>query len=324
MKPLRIILHRETDIYFCLALEEYLLTHSEEDVAILWQSHRAVVCGKHQVALRESDWLYCQENGIRIARRISGGGTVFHDQGNLCFTFIRKVEDRQQAIDFRYHTAPIVNWLQAHGIDATHSGRNDILHKGLKISGNAEHLDLRRNKVLHHGTLLYDCDLANLGHAIRGNETCYTDKGVRSVRSKVANIRPDFRPALPEAEVWPDLAAYLVAHLPGAYLAPLQAEELRATAALREEKFCQEAWIFGYSPAYRFQQERQLAAGLLDIKLKVERGYVAEAEIALDGNPCHLAVEAIQGCYHHALPLDDLAVLLPAGLALEDFVRCAY
>jgi hypothetical protein len=112
--------------------------------------------------------------------------------------------------------------------------------------------------------------------------------------------------------------------LPGAYLAPLQAEELRATAALREEKFSQEAWIFGYSPAYQFQQERQLPAGLLDIKLKVEKGYIMEAEIALDGKPCNLAVEAIRGCYHHALPLDDLAVLLPAGLALEDFLRCMY
>lgn len=324
MKPLRVILHQETDIYFCLALEEHLLTHSEEDVAILWQSHRAVVCGKHQVALRESDWLYCQENGICIARRISGGGTVFHDQGNLCFTFIRKVEDRQQAIDFRYHTAPIVGWLQSHGIDATHSGRNDILHKGLKISGNAEHLDLRRNKVLHHGTLLYDCDLANLGRAIRGNEACYTDKGVRSVRSKVANIRPDFAPDLPEAEVWHDLAAYLTAHLPGAYLAPLQADERRATAALREEKFGQEDWIFGYSPVYLFQQQKQLPAGLLDIKLRVDKGRIAEAAVSLDGNPCNLVIEAIHGCYHHALPFDDLALLLPPGVPVADFRKAMY
>ena len=144
------------------------------------------------------------------------------------------------------------------------------------------------------------------------------------MRSKVANIRPDFRPALPETEVWPDLAAYLVAHLPGAYLAPLQAEEQRATAALREEKFSQEDWIFGYSPAYLFQQQIQLPAGLLDIKMRIDKGRISEAAIALDGNSCNLAIEAIQGCYHHALPLDDLAVLLPAGLALEDFVRCAY
>jgi lipoate-protein ligase A len=112
--------------------------------------------------------------------------------------------------------------------------------------------------------------------------------------------------------------------LPGAYLAPLQAEELRATAALREEKFSQEDWIFGYSPAYLFQQQIQLPAGLLDIKMRIDKGRISEAAIALDGNSCNLAIEAIQGCYHHALPLDDLAVLLPAGLALDDFLRSMY
>lgn len=324
MNPMRVIRHSETDIYFCLALEEYLLANSEEDIAIVWESHRAVVCGKHQNALREIDWPYCQQNDIRIARRISGGGTVYHDTGNLCFTFIRKVEDRQQAIDFRYHTAPVVAWLKEHGIDAEYSGRNDILHKGMKISGNAEHLDLRRNKVLHHGTLLFDCHLGSLGKAIHGNELCYTDKGVRSKRSPVTNIRPDFLPAMQTREAMESLVEYLAAHLPGAYLSRLGQEEAEAVKRLSAEKFTSEAWIFGYSPAYDFSQKSSLPAGELEIKMRAEKGRIVQAEIHLNGVTCLPAAEALMGCYHHALPLDDLAVLLPPGIGLQGAVSLFY
>ncbi len=326
MRPVRVLFHGQTDIYFCLALEEFLLTQAEEDIAIVWKSHSAVVCGKHQNALRETDWRYCQRNGIRVARRISGGGTVYHDKGNLCFTFIRKVEDRQQAIDFRYHTSPVVEWLKLHGIDADYSGRNDILYRGMKISGNAEHLDLRRNKVLHHGTLLFDCDLHTLGDAIRGNEGCYTDKGVRSNRSPsgVTNIRPDFTPKMQTPEAMELLVKYLSSNIPGAYMSVLSTAETEAVKALSAEKFESQDWIFGYSPAYEFSQSKAVASGELKVNLRVEKGRITRAEILLNGSDCAHAAEAIVGHYHHALPLDDLSLLLPTGIGAEDFLRCVY
>jgi lipoate---protein ligase len=322
---MRIIYHTRTDIHFCLAAEAYFLEHGGEDVALIWQSHNAVVCGKHQVALRECDYRYCRENNITVARRISGGGTVFHDAGNICFTFIRSVADMpQQAIDFRQHTMPVVDLLRSLGVDAAHSGRNDILAGGLKISGNAEHLDQRRKKVLHHGTLLFDSDLANLGRAIRGNEGCYEDKGVRSVRSRVTNIAPLLSANLSLTQFIDRLTAHLAIAHAGAYAGTLQAAEIQVIEAIMSEKFMQEKWIFGYSPAYSFQQEIDCAAGVLAIRMTCRNGIIQEANLQVNGAYLEAASRELAGMWHHAPDFDNMVLLLPPGFGLEEMKRVMY
>ena len=150
--------HR-TDPYFNLAAEEYLLKSKNEDYFMLWRNEPSIVVGKHQNALAEIDLLYAREKGFKVARRISGGGTVFHDLGNLNFSFISNGEEGK-LINYRKYATPIVEVLGMLGIEATFSKRDDILIEGMKISGNASHV--YKQRVLHHGTLLFSSDLSDL------------------------------------------------------------------------------------------------------------------------------------------------------------------
>lgn len=314
---MRIISSSNTDVYFHLAAEAYLLEHSDEDVALIWQSHNAVVCGKHQVALKEVNYPYCRSNNIHIARRISGGGTVFHDAGNLCFSFIKSYTDRQHAVDFRGHTQTLVDYLQTLGVPATHSGRNDLIANGLKISGNAEHLNQRRQKVLHHGTLLFSSDLENLGHAIHGHVENYSHHGVESVRSKVANISSFLQQPMDLGAFKSGIADHLNRTVPNSRVDVFSSEEMAAIDKLRRERFIQEDWIFGYGPKYAFAREVQTPAGLLQCALSVEKGLITEASVKVNGVLLTAFSEELNGSVHHNPDLNNLALLLPPGIPLD-------
>ena len=154
---------------------------------MLWRSRPTVVVGKHQNALAEINHEFVRKNDIPVARRLSGGGTVFHDPGNLNFTFIRTVEKIQE-VNFKIFTTPIVEALMKLGVEAYTTGRNDLMIDGKKISGNAEHV--HKNRVLHHGTLLFDSQLDALKGALKADLSKFEDKAVQSNRSEVTNIAP--------------------------------------------------------------------------------------------------------------------------------------
>jgi len=178
--------NNHTDPYFNLAVEEYLLRNFGEDCFMLWRNKASIIVGKHQNALAEINYDYVKENNIDVIRRLSGGGTVFHDLGNLNFTFIQNVNKNENIVDFKRYIEPIVKVLQQQGVNAKHEGRNDIMIGGRKVSGNAEHVFKKR--VLHHGTLLFSSEISNLSKALKVNPLLYQDKGVKSVKSRVANI----------------------------------------------------------------------------------------------------------------------------------------
>lgn len=314
---MRIIVSSNTDVYFHLAAEAYLLEHSAEDVALIWQSHNAVVCGKHQVALKEVNYPYCRQHNIHIARRISGGGTVFHDDGNLCFSFIKSYTDRQHAVDFRSHTQTLVDFLQSLGVPATHSGRNDILADGLKISGNAEHLNQRRQKVLHHGTLLFNSDLENLGTAIRGHVENYSHHGVESVRSKVANISAFLHQPMSLEAFKNSIAEHLNRTVQHSSTSVFSSEELAAIDTLRQEQFTREDWIFGYGPRYSFARDVPTPAGTLACALSVEKGIITEAAVKLNEVLLSALSEELKNSFHHSPDLNNLSLLLPPGIPLD-------
>src|SRR5690554_4159748 len=175
------------DPYFCLAAEEYLMKKFTDDIFMLWQSDDTVVIGKHQNAMGEINYRYVHEQNITVARRISGGGTVFHDSGNLNFAYIKNVSSTSE-ISFTRFIQPITEALGSLGITATTSGRNDLLVDGKKVSGNAQHIF--KNRVLHHGTLLFNSNLQTLGSSIKVIPGLYRDKAVQSNRSIVTNILP--------------------------------------------------------------------------------------------------------------------------------------
>lgn len=182
---MKFITLKTTDPYYNLAVEEYLFLHSDDDVFMLWQNDRTVVIGKNQNAYAELDVDYAREQGIIIARRITGGGAVYHDMGNLNYTYI-STKKGQNEIDFATFCAPIIDFLRSMGIEASLSGRNDIIVCGKKVSGNAQHS--ANGRVLHHGTLLYDSDMAALSRVLRVDREKLKTKAIRSVSSRVMNL----------------------------------------------------------------------------------------------------------------------------------------
>src|SRR5690554_2734304 len=234
------------DPYFCLAAEEYLMKEFSEDIFMLWQSDDTVVIGKHQNAMGEINYRYVHENNIQVARRISGGGTVFHDAGNLNFAYIKNV-DSPSEISFARFVQPMVEALAKLGVKATTSGRNDLLADGKKISGNAQHIF--KNRVLHHGTLLFDSNLETLGNAIRIVPGKYQGKAVQSNRSIVANILPHLKEKMSLEEFTQFMLDFELAR-EGNKKYTLVEDDIRTIQNSADEKFSTWEWNFGYSPKY--------------------------------------------------------------------------
>lgn len=269
---------KNTDPYFCLAAEEYLMKNFEDDIFMLWQSENAVVVGKHQNAMAEINHRFVHENSIAVCRRISGGGTVFHDAGNVNFTFIKNVKSPDE-ISFKVFTAPVVEALAKLGIEATSSGRNDLLINGLKISGNAEHV--YKNRVLHHGTLLFNSDLQNLGQAIKVTPGKYEGKAVQSNRSPVANISLFLKTPMTTSQFVQFLLGVQLEN-PKNNMYQLTENEIQTIEKLSSEKFKTWEWNFGYSPKYTFKNEIEIEGKILSIRLAVERGVIVGSEIGGD------------------------------------------
>lgn len=269
---------KNTDPFFCLASEEYLLKNFEDDIFMLWQSENTVVVGKHQNLLAEINYPFVRENKITVARRISGGGTVFHDAGNVNFTFIKNVKSSAE-ISFKMFTEPVVEALARLGVSATTSGRNDLLIEGKKISGNAEHVF--KNRVLHHGTLLYNSDLKNLGQAIKVVPGKYESKAVQSNRSEVANISSFLKNQI-KIEDFIQFLVNVQLEKSGNKMYYLNESDLRKVEILRTEKFITREWNFGYSPKYSFKNTTEINGKNLTIFLDVKKGIIEKC--AISGN----------------------------------------
>ncbi|NOY96508.1 MAG: lipoate--protein ligase [Chlorobi bacterium] len=269
---------KDTSPFFCLAAEEFLLKNFEEDIFMLWQSHDTVVVGKHQNALAEINYPFVRRNNITVARRISGGGTVFHDKGNVNFAFIKSVRSTQE-ISFRKFTEPIVKALASIGVPAETSGRNDLLVEGKKVSGNAEHVFKKR--VLHHGTLLFNSDLKNLGEAIRAEEGKYISKAIRSNRSDVVNISDFTEADLDTRGFIQHLFEFQMNEGNNIHYS-FGNKEKGAIEELAGKKFSTWEWCFGYSPKYFFRNIFKEAGKELQIEIKVEKGIIRDCKLGGD------------------------------------------
>ena len=176
---------KSTCPYLNLAIEEYMFKHSQDEVFILWQNEPTVVIGKNQNAFAEINMDYLREKNIKIARRITGGGAVFHDLGNVNYTYISK---SKVGINFEYYSKPIIETLRDMGVCVHLSGRNDLLTEdGRKISGSAEYT--ANGRTLHHGTLLFDAHLDTLSSVLNVDPEKLRANAVKSTRSRVANIK---------------------------------------------------------------------------------------------------------------------------------------
>jgi lipoate---protein ligase len=257
------------DPYYNLAAEEYLLKGSGEEVFMLWQSDPAVVVGKHQNTLAEVNYPFIRDNNIRVARRLTGGGTVYHDRGNINFTFVRQGEPGR-LVDFGSFIAPVIGFLKSLGIDATRGQKNEIMVDGKKISGNAEHV--YRNRVLHHGTLLYNTNLEHLRESlIPGGR--YKDKAVQSNRSSVMNLSERFLPGMATEKFIDRFMHYIRENFQGIPFEPGLMEQ-QAIQNLALEKYRSWDWVYGWSPDYTFEGEYNSCHHKMKITLAVHRGLI--------------------------------------------------
>jgi lipoate-protein ligase A len=180
-----LILNTSHNPYFNIALEEYFFSKFQEPVTILYRNSPSVILGKHQIALKEINSRYVANHKIPVIRRISGGGAVYHDLGNINFTFIKNGESEKLS-DFPKFTEPIIKLLNDLGVPAKLANKSDIVVNDIKISGNAEHTF--KNRVLHHGTILFSSDLQNLSNSLRQDEIKFVDNSVKSRRANVMNL----------------------------------------------------------------------------------------------------------------------------------------
>ena len=225
-----------------LALEEYLCRMAAREGCeffMLWQNEPSIIVGRFQNTLEEINADFVRERGIHVVRRNSGGGAVYHDLGNINYSFV--MADREGEFNFAFFTEPIIRALRSLGANAELSGRNDIAIDGKKVSGGAQYR--RGGILLHHGTLLFDSDLDVLSQALKVSQEKFRSKGVKSVRARVGNIRP----FLPQADSVTDFIALLEGRIEGLTPRELTPDDRTEVETLMKEKYATWDWNYGKS-----------------------------------------------------------------------------
>ncbi len=242
-----------------------------EDFTLIYANEASVVIGKHQNVYEECQIDFCQRNNIKIARRLSGGGTVYHGSGNINFSFIKNLQVGEPLVDFKKHLQPVIQFLQHMGVVAEFSGRNDLLVNGFKVSGNAEHVFQKNKRLIHHGTLLFNANLDLLKGSTRPKEAEFTSHSIKSIRSEVRNIADYLSSDTDEKNFTKALHNYLAEYFKAKeYL--LTMDEVRAVEHLRDEKYTSWDWIYGYTPAFGIMTTSGFS-------FRVKKGYIVEAEL---------------------------------------------
>ncbi len=250
-----------TDPIYNLALEEYLVTGFSEDVFRLWQNSPSVIIGRNQNALGEINIDYVTKNKIPVVRRMSGGGAVFHDLGNVNFTFVKKADDDDFS-NYEKFCLPIINALKKMGITAELSGRNDILIDGKKISGNAQYK--YKDRMLHHGTLLLNASLSDISASLNVSKSKIESKGIKSVAGRVTNINEYL-----QNKISPKQLIDCVMTEVDATPYSLTEDDQKNVENLVREKYGTYEWNFGYSPKYTYEN-KEYFPGVGSVEVYIE------------------------------------------------------
>ena len=271
---MRYLLNESTDAYFNLASEEYLLKHTTDDIFYLWRNDNAIIVGKNQNTLSEINVDYVKEKNIKVVRRLTGGGAVYHDLGNINYTFIEN--NKKSFNDFRGFCKPIIKALNEIGVEAEFTGRNDMTIQGKKFSGTAQ--CKYKDRVMHHGTLLFSSVKADISGALKPRDIKFTDKSVKSVASRITNISE----YLPQPMEIIEFRDRLMTSVTGSenshieYFTPAEIDEIKK---LRDEKYSKWEWNFGQSPKFSMTKEGKFPGGTLEVTLEVKHGVIENFRI---------------------------------------------
>lgn len=258
-----------TDPFFNLSAEEYFLCEKDEDFFLLWQNEPCIVIGRNQNAADEINRGYVRARSLPVVRRITGGGAVYHDAGNLNFSFIINGEaDRVELCQ------PVIDVLRSIGVVAEISGRNDITVDGRKVSGTA--MCSHGGRSLFHGTLLISANLEAMSEALKPDETKLIGHGVKSVRSRVANISEFTEKPLCAENVGAILAHYMTER--GGEICELGESDIEAIEKLRDSKYSTDKWNCGAERLQKSERSR-LSCGTVYIKKKTACGRIEDIRI---------------------------------------------
>lgn len=267
------IFNTSNDAYFNMAVEEYVFTHFDDDIFMLWRNEPAIIVGRFQNSLAEINLDFVKEKGIKVVRRLTGGGAVFHDLQNLNFTFC----ESNSTGNFRTFTQPILEVLNGLGVDARFEGRNDLMIDGRKFSGNAQ--CVCNGRMLHHGTLLFDTAMTDMSNALKVNPLKFEDKAVKSVRKRVTNISEHLTQPLTVLQFSDLIMKHIMDTKPNCQMYEFSDEDIAAITKLRDEKYSTWDWNFGHSPKYSYSKMIRTAGGNIEIHLNIEKGAIAGIKI---------------------------------------------
>ena len=298
-----------TDPAWNLAVEEYVFDHLPKDrmYVMLWQNDHAIIIGKHQNTLAEINESYVKEQGIRVVRRLSGGGAVYHDMGNLNYTII--ADAQEESLDFGRFCDMVIRALAKAGVKAERNGRNDMTIDGKKFSGNAQYV--RNGRIMHHGTILFDSNMSVLAGALQVDPAKIQAKGVKSVRSRVTNVRPYLPEDLTLAQFRAFLLESILEEFPGEKY-ELTETDMTAIAASKERRYGTWEWNFGYSPACTVSKKQRFeGCGSIEAFLDINKGCIRNITFRGDffaaEDPAALA-EVLKDC-----PLEETALAQRLG-----------
>lgn len=288
------------DPAYNLAFEQYVLEHRRDATYLmLWQNDNTIVIGQNQNAEAEINQAFVKEHGIHVVRRMTGGGAVYHDLGNLNYSFITDSGDASKLTMQRF-TDPIVKALRELGLDAQASGRNDIVVSGKKVSGTAQRLT--KGRILHHGTLLFDSNPSMVQGALNVDPEKFRAKRAKSVKARIGNVR-DFLKEIGKdmtlSEFWDYLKETLSGN--GFETDSLSEEELAEVRNLAETKYRSWDWVYGRSPEYDVHSKRWWDAGMLEVYISVKKEHIENIKFYGDFlavMPLSEVSEALKGCLY--------------------------
>ncbi|MCV6815133.1 lipoate--protein ligase [Streptococcus uberis] len=275
---MKYIVNKSNNPAYNIALEAYAFREllSEDEIFILWINEPAIIIGKHQNTIQEINKEYIDAHGIHVARRLSGGGAVYHDLNNLNYTIISN-KSEEGAFDFKTFSQPVIETLADLGIKAEFTGRNDLEINGKKFCGNAQ--AYYKGRMMHHGCLLFDVDMTVLGDALKVSKDKIESKGIKSVRARVTNILDE----LPEKitvnefsdkilakmkETYPDMTEYI-----------LSEDELAKIQKSADEQFGNWDWVYGKAPEYTIERNVRYPAGKINTFANVEKSVIKNIKI---------------------------------------------
>jgi len=259
-----------------IAMDEYMLTGFTDQVARLWRNDKAVIIGRNQNAVEEIDMDFVREHDVTVVRRLSGGGAVFHDLGNICFTFVTPCGS-SDFNNYAKFTAPIRDYLRTLGVQAELSGRNDLTVDGMKISGNAQ--TVQGGRIMHHGTLLFSLNFNDLVGALRPKDLKIQSKGIKSVRSRVTNIAAHLKTPMTVEQFQAGLEEYLLRSIPDLKPYTFTARDQQNIDRLVEQRYTNWDWNFGHSPACDIRHSERFDCGIVETALRLEEGHISQLTI---------------------------------------------